>query len=32
LAVQAARLAARTVALTPRKKAPRNNDFIEFSA
>src|SRR5471032_2798494 len=31
LAVQAARLAASTLALTPRRKAPRNKDFIELS-
>jgi hypothetical protein len=31
LAVQATRLAESTVALTPRRKAPRNKDFIELS-
>ena len=31
LAVQAARLTASTLALTPRRKAPRNKDFIELS-
>ena len=30
-AVQAARLMASALALTPRKKAPRNKDFIELS-